>query len=174
MKQFIVPAAVLIILFFTNASFYYKPYTQTSYTVLIDKSDYELSVYDNEGWLVTYPVVFGNKDLGDKLMEGDRKTPEGTFTLISKRVHEKWSRFLMLNYPTPESYAKFNQRKAQGIIPQSAKIGGAIGIHGVWPHEDYTIDQYQNWTQGCISMKNEDVKELFSMLPVGTKVTIRR
>ena len=30
--------------------------------ILIDKSEYALSVYDNEGWYATYPVVFGSKD----------------------------------------------------------------------------------------------------------------
>ena len=42
-------------------------------SIIIDKSDYELSVYDDKGWYATYPVVFGGKDLGDKRMEGDRK-----------------------------------------------------------------------------------------------------
>ena len=57
------------------------------------------------------------------------------------------------------------QRKQQGIIPANAKIGGGVAIHGTWPHEDYAIDKYDNWTQGCISMKNEDVIELFNMIP---------
>ena len=47
--------------------------TGTVYLV-VDKSDYELKVYDEEGWYATYPVVFGNKNLADKMMEGDRKT----------------------------------------------------------------------------------------------------
>jgi len=37
--------------------------------VLIDKSDYELSLYDEKGWYATYPVVFGNSSLSDKKME---------------------------------------------------------------------------------------------------------
>ncbi len=69
---------------------------------------------------------------------------------------------------------KFNIRKQQHIIPAYAKIGGGIGIHGTWPHEDYAVDQYQNWTMGCISLKNEHVKQLFDMMPVGTRVTIKR
>ena len=81
---------------------------------------------------------------------------------------------MALNYPTQESYQKFNQRKQRGEIPASAKIGGAIGIHGTWPHEDYQIDLYKNWTLGCISMKNADVEELFRFIPVGTVVTIRK
>ncbi len=130
---------------------------------MVTKHTYELSVYDNKGWLVTYPVVFGNSDLKDKMYEGDRETPEGTFKIASKRVHNKWCRMLMLDFPNEESVAKFNQRKQQGMIPANARIGGGVGIHGTWPHEDYAIDKYDNWTQGCISMKNEDVKELFNL-----------
>ena len=142
--------------------------------IIIDKSDYELSVYDDKGWYATYPVVFGANPLEDKKMEGDRRTPEGSFKILAKKPHSKWSRFMALNYPTLESYQKFNQRKQRGEIPASAKIGGAIGIHGTWPHEDYQIDLYKNWTLGCISMKNADVEELFRFIPVGTVVTIRK
>jgi lipoprotein-anchoring transpeptidase ErfK/SrfK len=108
------------------------------------------------------------------MLAGDRKTPEGKFRIISKRVHPKWDRFLMLDYPTPASYEKFYQRKEQGVIPSNASIGGGIGIHGTWPHEDYAIDRYDNWTEGCISMKNKDVEELYRMITIGTPVVIRR
>ena len=142
--------------------------------VIIDKSDYELSVYDDQGWYATYPVVFGNNSLGDKKMEGDKNTPEGNFKISAKRVHDKWHRFLTIDYPNKESWEKFNNRKARGEIPSSARIGGGIGIHGTWPHEDFQIDRYRNWTLGCISMKNEDVEELYKYIGVGTKITIRR
>src|SRR5688572_21178491 len=143
-------------------------------SILIDKSDYELSVYDDKGWYATYPVVFGNSTLSDKKMEGDKNTPEGSFRIASKRVHDKWHRFLALDYPTKESWEKFNQRKLKGEIPASAKIGGAIGIHGTWPHEDFQIDRYKNWTLGCISMKNEDVEDFYRYTQVGTRIIIRR
>jgi murein L,D-transpeptidase YafK len=143
-------------------------------TIMIDKSDYELTVYDEEGWYATYPVVFGNNSLDDKKMEGDKNTPEGSFKITTKRVHEKWCRFLALDYPTKESIDKFNRRKKNGEIPANAKIGGGIGIHGVWPHEDFVIDRYKNWTLGCISMKNDDVKDLYQYINAGTSVTIRK
>jgi murein L,D-transpeptidase YafK len=54
----------------------------TSFNIVIDKSDYELKVYDDEGWLATYPIVFGSKDLSDKMKEGDRRTPDGSFRII--------------------------------------------------------------------------------------------
>ena len=142
--------------------------------IVVDKSDYELHVYDDKGWFATYPVVFGNSSLSDKKMEGDKNTPEGTFHIASKRVHDKWHRFMALDYPTKESWEKFNKRKSNGEIPSSAKIGGGIGVHGTWPHEDFQIDRYKNWTLGCISMKNGDVEHLYRYLPVGATITIRR
>jgi murein L,D-transpeptidase YafK len=147
---------------------------KNSFLVVVTKSKYELQLYDSSGDLMlTYPVVFGNKDLGDKMMQGDRKTPEGTFHIINKRKHEKWHCFLALDYPNSDSYEKFNRRKEEGLIPADAKIGGDIGIHGTWPNEDFAIDQYQNWTEGCISTKNKYVQELFEILPLGTRVEIR-
>jgi murein L,D-transpeptidase YafK len=143
------------------------------YEIIIDKSDYELQVYDAEGWYASYPVVFGKGALGNKQMEGDRKTPEGKYKIIAKRVHEKWSRFLLLDYPTEQNKAAFNKLKAAGKIPANASIGGGIGIHGTWPREDYAVDRYQNWTDGCISLKRAHVEEIYAFLPIGTPVLIR-
>src|ERR1700704_5718555 len=50
-----------------------------SVSIVIDKSDYELSVYDSKGWYATYPVVFGNNSLEDKKIAGAKKTPERHF-----------------------------------------------------------------------------------------------
>jgi murein L,D-transpeptidase YafK len=147
--------------------------TGTPY-LIVDKSEYELQVYDDEGWFATYPVVFGNKSLDDKMMEGDRKTPEGNYKIISKRPHEKWYKIMVLDYPTKADYAKFNQRKAKGLIPKTAKIGGGIAIHGTWPRDEMVVDYFQNWTNGCVALKNDEMEELFNMLPIGTKVTIER
>jgi murein L,D-transpeptidase YafK len=142
--------------------------------IIIDKSDYELRVYDDEGWFATYPVVFGTKSLDDKMIEGDRKTPEGTYRIASKRPHEKWDRMMLLDFPTRSDYEKFNQRKAKGLIPKNAKIGGGIGIHGTWNRDEMAVDYFQNWTNGCISLKNDEIEELYSLIPLGTKVTIQR
>jgi murein L,D-transpeptidase YafK len=143
-------------------------------SIVIDKSDYELSIYDEKGWFATYPVVFGNSSLSDKKMQGDKNTPEGSFHIIAKRIHDKWCRFMSLDYPTKESYDRFNSRKQRGEIPSNASIGGGIGIHGTWPHEDFVIDRYTNWTEGCISMKNMDVSEIYGYVKANTNVTIKK
>lgn len=157
---------------FTHKRFSSKP--QEPMYIVIDKRKYELSVYDAQGWYATYPVVFGNKSLDDKKMEGDRNTPEGSFRINQKNVHSKWDRYMGLDYPTQASIDKFNARKQRGEIPAKAKPGGGIGIHGTWPGEDFVVDKFENWTNGCISLKRNDVEDLYSYVPVGTPVTIRK
>jgi murein L,D-transpeptidase YafK len=107
------------------------------------------------------------------MVQGDRKTPEGTYHIVSKRPHEKWSHIMDLDYPTAADIAKFNQRKAKGLIPKSAKIGDGIAIHGTWPHDENAVNAYQMWTNGCVSLKNEDMAEVYNITPVGAKVIIQ-
>ena len=66
-------------------------------------------------------------------MEGDRCTPEGTFRISSKNGASKYDKFMGLNYPNDSSIARFNRLKASGQLPASARIGGDVGIHGIWP-----------------------------------------
>ncbi|HMJ46336.1 MAG TPA: L,D-transpeptidase [Ferruginibacter sp.] len=143
------------------------------YYIIVDKSDYELKVFDDQGWLATYPIVFGSKDLSDKMREGDRRTPTGNFKVILKKIHNKWGPELLLDYPNDESYRRFNERKARGIIPANARIGNGIAIHATRPQEEWTVDNFYNWTDGCVSVKYSEMKDLFSYIPVGTTVTIR-
>lgn len=145
-----------------------------SFKVVIKKSAYEMTIYDEDGWYGTYPVVFGNKSQEDKKMEGDRLTPEGHFKIVGKRIHKQWGKFLALDYPTKESYERFNSRKAAGVIPKKATIGGGVGIHGTRPNEEWVIDKYINWTAGCISVRYSDMAELYDMLPIGTEVIIEK
>jgi murein L,D-transpeptidase YafK len=146
---------------------------ENPYYIIIDKSDYELKVYDEEGWYATYPIVFGSRDLGDKMREGDKKTPNGHFKVIQKKIHPKWSYELLLDYPNDESIHLFNDRKQRGLLPKNAKIGGGIAIHATRPEEEWTVDNFYNWTDGCISVKYTEMKDLFSFIPVGTPVTIQ-
>ena len=110
-----------------------KDSVRNPYYIIVDKSEYELYVYDDEGWYATYPIVFGSKDLSDKMREGDKRTPDGSFKVVLKKIHKKWGPELLLDYPNPTSVQKFNDRKAKGLIPKSAKIGDGIAIHATRP-----------------------------------------
>ncbi|MBC7866050.1 MAG: L,D-transpeptidase [Gloeobacteraceae cyanobacterium ES-bin-316] len=146
---------------------------ENPYYIIVDKSDYELKVYDEDGWYATYPIVFGSRDLSDKMREGDKRTPTGNFKVVLKKIHKKWGPELLLDYPTPESYQRFNERKQKGIIPKTARIGDGIAIHATRPEEEWTVDNFYNWTDGCVSVKYSEMKDLFSYIPVGTPVKIQ-
>ncbi|MEM7726994.1 MAG: L,D-transpeptidase [Cyanobacteria bacterium P01_A01_bin.45] len=45
-------------------------------------------------------------------------------------------------------------------------IGGQVGIHGVPPQSDRMIDDRKNWTWGCLSLKNQNVDELYQVVKV--------
>ncbi len=147
---------------------------ENPYYIVISKKDYELKVYDEEGWYATYPCVFGSNDLRDKFMEGDRRTPEGKFKVLLKKIHPKWGFELLLDYPNEESVHRFKERVAGGLVPRSARIGNGIAIHATRPQEEWTVDNFQNWTDGCISLKYTEAKDLYSYIPVGTPVTIEK
>lgn len=149
------------------------PPVDKTYRIVIDKSDYELKVYDSLGWYATYPIVFGSKDQGDKLYEGDKRTPNGTFRIILKKINPRWGFQMTLDYPTQDSYSKFNQRKASGSIPKSARIGNGIAIHSTRKSEEWTVDEYYNWTDGCISLKYSEMEDLYDYIPIGTEVVIQ-
>ncbi|MEO6830748.1 MAG: L,D-transpeptidase [Chitinophagaceae bacterium] len=145
-----------------------------SLVVLIKKSDYILQVWYRQRLIRTYKAVFGPNPLQNKLMEGDRNTPEGMFRIANKNEGSKYDRFMQLNYPNDSSYACFNRLKASGQLPASAKIGGNVGIHGIWQGGDDMIQLGIGWTDGCIALKNKDIEDLFSLVSVGTRVYIRK
>lgn len=143
-------------------------------SILIDKSNYKLSMLSDSNIIKEYPVVFGGNPTDDKLMQGDQCTPEGIFYMVSKYPHKSWSKFIWINYPTDDSWKKHKQAKQEGIIPSDAKIGGEIGIHGVPNGLDQYINIKYNWTLGCISLKNEDVNEIYPYIKEHTKIEIRK
>lgn len=142
--------------------------------IIIDKSDYTLRIATDEQIIKSYPVVFGKNPVDDKLMEGDRSTPEGSFKVMDYYPHRSWSKFIWINYPTKDSWKKHEQAKRENRIPQSATIGGEIGIHGVPEGKDEIIDQKVNWTWGCISLKNKDVKDLYAIVYKGMRIKIQK
>lgn len=141
-------------------------------SLLIEKSQHRVTLYYDSQPVKTYEAVFGTAPVGDKRFEGDRKTPEGIFRIHDLYPHDQWSKFIWLDYPTPESWRKHLRSKQAGEIPASATIGGEIGIHGVPDGADGLIDTRSNWTWGCIALKNADVNEIYEFLTHGSVVEI--
>ena len=153
--------------------------------ILVRKSSGTLELFDGPALVKSYACVTG-RSAGDKAVEGDRKTPEGTFHIVFKNPLSEYHLSLGLDYPNPEDARRglaaglITQQEYDGIIEALesdlsrqenqkklwyTKLGGEIFIHG---HGEGRIG-----TAGCIALSNEDVDELYAILPLGTDVEIR-
>ena len=147
--------------------------------IVIKKEKRELQVFDGERLIKTYAVVLGSAPEGDKKEEGDGKTPEGEFYIFTKNEKSKFYLSLGVSYPNIEDAGRGLQgnlislEEYDAIIktinekqmpPQNTKLGGEIYIHGGGTLTD--------WTAGCVALKNEEMKELFDAIPLGTAVQI--
>jgi L,D-peptidoglycan transpeptidase YkuD (ErfK/YbiS/YcfS/YnhG family) len=64
----------------------------------------------------------------------------------------------------PEYDAIIEAVTQKKMPPQYTNLGGEIYIHGGGTDGD--------WTQGCVALVDDDIKELFDIIPVGTTVRI--
>ena len=131
---------------------------------VVDKSERLFSVLAGDRSLRTYPCVLGINPVGDKLQEGDRRTPEGSFLLRAKYPHKDWHKFVWIDYPNAESWKRFGRRKKEGVVPSNARVGGEIGIHGVPKGMDHWVLQGSDWTWGCIALRNADLDEIYPVI----------
>jgi murein L,D-transpeptidase YafK len=147
--------------------------------LVVKKSQRKLELFDGEKLIKTYKIVLGFAPIGDKEKEGDGKTPEGDYYIFTKNNQSKFYLSLGVSYPniedamlglktkliTKAEYDKIVEAvKNKKMPPQNTKLGGEIYIHGGGTSED--------WTWGCAALKNEEIKELFDAIPVGTRVKI--
>jgi lipoprotein-anchoring transpeptidase ErfK/SrfK len=122
------------------------------FSLLVDKSQNILLLNSEQETIKTYVVATGINN----------STPVGNFKIVNKLVDPVWFR--------PDVGAVVPSDSPENILG-SRWMGFDIdgyGIHGTTKPE--TIGTQA--TQGCIRMKNEEVEELFMLLPVGTEVTI--
>ena len=98
--------------------------------------------------------------------EGDRKTPDGLYRIVGKRAHERWSRFMLLDYPNAKDLAVHHDRLATGYVNRGP--GGEVGIHGT----DAPQLLPGRVSHGCIRLPNDAIVRLARLMPLGTPVTI--
>lgn len=112
--------------------------------------------------LKVYDFELGFQPKGHKTQVGDGRTPEGRYIIDRKNPRSKYYLSLGISYP---NRADIVQARARGVDP-----GGDIFIHGT-PSRVLGDD---DWTAGCIAVTNEEIIEIYSMVNVGTVVTIKR
>lgn len=140
--------------------------------IVVHKLSRKLTMYYGLTPLKTYPIVLGSDPYNDKLYQGDMCTPEGVYRVKAKYPHEKWSRFIWLDYPNTQNWLKFGRAKQAGKLAPDADIGGQIGIHGT--EDDLKNLLGRNWTKGCVSLRNQDVEELYTLVDDKTLVVIKK
>jgi murein L,D-transpeptidase YafK len=116
----------------------------------------------------TYKVALGSVPVGPKRVEGDHKTPEGDYIIDAKNAHSRFHLSLHISYP---NVADQELAHTLGLRP-----GGAIMIHGLARPFAYLgpLQRQTDWTDGSIAVTNAEIEEIWKLVPVGTRVEIRR
>ncbi|MGP0172525.1 L,D-transpeptidase family protein [Pseudomonas sp. NCHU5208] len=135
--------------------------------VLVMKSERKLYLQQRGETIKSYRISLGKQPSGAKQREGDLRTPEGFYWIDWRKPSDKYQLSLHISYPNARDLAKAKQA---GVRP-----GSMIMIHGTPLDEEYpewffhTLD----WTEGCIAMKNDDMREVWSLVRDGTLIEIR-
>lgn len=135
--------------------------------IVIEKSKHTLSLYANGHRLAAYLVALGRNPVGRKLCQGDDRTPEGYYFVAGRKEDSDFHRALRISYPSPEDRAR---AEATGCKP-----GGDIMIHGL--KQDWGPDSrfhvLHDWTRGCVAVTNQEIEQIWAMVPDGAQVEIR-
>ena len=156
--------AFLLLLLFPIFSFAEKlPFADK---VLVDKSDRKMWLIANGKKYREYSISLGDNPIGHKQQEGDEKTPEGNYTIDFRNPNSRYHLSLHIDYPNTEDKAR---AKARGVSP-----GGDIFIHGLPNGLSWTPAAFQgrDWTDGCIAVNNDEIKELWALIKNGTPIEI--
>lgn len=133
-----------------NKNIEYGYYEFNKYVIVAQKEQKELSLFENSenGYkLITKEKIIIGENSGDKFVEGDKKTPEGSYDLVQKRtgLDQFYGPFaLVTSYPN--------------TFDQSLNKKG----HGIWIHGMPLNGDRENFTQGCLAVDNERLKHLDS------------
>ncbi|MBL8561023.1 MAG: L,D-transpeptidase family protein [Gemmobacter sp.] len=133
--------------------------------ILIEKAARRMVVFRDGKPLKTYTIALGFAPQGDKLRQGDGRTPEGRFRINRRNAASAYHLSLGLDYPQAEDISR---ARAAGHDP-----GGDIFIHGQPNSRKGQATLRQDWTAGCIAVSDTEIEELWAATPNGTSVEIR-
>ncbi len=160
-------AVVLLALLSPAAKAQDLPADARADSIVILKAQRELQLWANGKLLKSYEVALGTQPVGRKERQGDGRTPEGHYIIDSRNPHSQFHKALHVSYPNAE-----DRRRAAAM---HVDPGGAIMIHGLgegwgWVGHDHVL---HDWTLGCIAVTNEEIDEIWRVVPNGTPVEIR-
>ena len=127
--------------------------------VIVNKGNRAMFLMHEDEVLKHYKVDLGFAPTGDKLQEGDGRTPEGEYIIDRRNPNSSYYLSIGINYPNQHDIA---EARAAGVDP-----GGDIFIHG-----EATKPFGPDWTAGCISVTNKEMEDVYAMVNDGTPVSI--
>ncbi len=133
--------------------------------VLVDKVGHLCLLIERGRVRKRYRADLGRNWPVRKARARDAATPEGDYVVTRLIPRGAYGLALLINYPNAEDEARFRALKRGGAIPADARIGGNIEIHGKG-------DRESDWTDGCISLGDADMRELYGFAYKGMPVTI--
>ena len=148
--------------------------------VVVEKGARRLRLYAGGELVRVRRVALGFAPEGDKVKQGDGRTPEGEYRVCMKNEKSNYYLSLGLTYPNAEDaerglrdglITKGQHKSIKGALdagrcpPWNTALGGEIFIHGGGTARD--------WTWGCVALENPEIKELFDTLPKDTPVIIK-
>lgn len=162
----------------------------SSVEVVVWKRRHELWLVRDGKAVRRYPISLGLAgSAGYKELRGDRKTPVGRYYVCEKHPSTLFRRFLALSYPAVEDAERalhaglisvdtwadvWLASKLHHKPPWDTPLGGFVGIHGTGADGPQgRLREANDWTDGCIALRDRDVEELYDLVPVGTAVDIR-
>ncbi|MGZ3768025.1 MAG: L,D-transpeptidase family protein [Bdellovibrio sp.] len=135
--------------------------------ILVDKKRRLLHLLNGEEVIATYRMALGFNPTGHKEMEGDGRTPEGLYFIELKNLKSAYYLSLRVNYPNAKDLAA-------ALLKGIKDPGKDIMIHGL-PNNWFVrkiIKHPADWTKGCMAVTNEEIKQIYSMVNLGTLIEI--
>ncbi len=134
--------------------------------IKVIKSDRKLYTYSNNKLLKTYKIALGRRPVGNKIKQGDNRTPEGVYFISAKNPNSAYYLSLKISYPNAKDIQRANKL---GVDP-----GGNIMIHGIKNGFSLVGKSHSliDWTKGCIALTNAEIEEIYNLTPIGTRIDI--
>lgn len=146
-------------------------YTQEpANVVLVEKNKTTLTVLnikDNNFSEIKKNTVLIGQNGGDKIKQGDLRTPEGIYFIVGHYSPEYLK----------DMYGDFAKTYGTGAFPldypnpadrAESKTGGGIWLHGVDDNRE------ENVTKGCVAMENKEFNTLMDKVETSTPVIITK
>jgi murein L,D-transpeptidase YafK len=134
--------------------------------ILIEKSQRRLTLFHDGIAIRSYRVALGGQPVGAKQQQGDNRTPEGLYFIDGRNPGSSYHKALHISYPNA---ADRERAAGLGVSP-----GGDVMIHGLRNGLGWmgATQRFYDWTKGCVAVSDEEIDEIWQLVPDGVPVEI--